>query len=196
MEILKDKLEGITVTELIKSSDKSWLMNKDFNTSPMQDFNVLPDGEQFILGALISGNFTSYFSGKERPLKPSDGKPAGGTEPFKEKSAETDIIVFTSGQLPLNHLWNPRGGSLEIQNLLLNTLDYLNIGDELIGIRSRHATNRPLDSEKIETEAQRRIIRALNLVAVPLLVIIIGVLRFALKAGRKKRFEKELAAKE
>ncbi len=196
IEILKDKLEGITVTELVKSSDKSWLMKKDFNTSPMQDFNVLPDGEQFVLGALISGNFTSYFSGKERPLKPSDGKPAGGTEPFKEKSAETDIIVFTSGQLPLNNLWNQRGGSLEVQNLLLNTLDYLNIGDELIGIRSRHATNRPLDSEKIETESQRRIIRALNLFAVPLLVILIGVIRFVLKAGRKKRFEKELSSKE
>lgn len=196
MEILKDKLQGLTVTELIKSSDKSWLMNKDFNTSPMQDFNVLPDGEQFILAALISGNFTSYFAGRERPLKPSDGKPAGGTDPFKEKSAETDIIVFSSGQIPLNHIWNPQGGSLDVQNLLLNTLDYLNIGDELIGIRSRHATNRPLDSERIETEQQRRVIRMLNLVAVPFLVILVGVIRFVLKSGRKKRFEKELASKE
>ncbi len=195
MEILKDKLDGITVTELVKSSDKSWIMNKDFNTSPMQDFNVLPDGDQYILGVLISGNFTSYFADRERPLKPSDGKPAGGTDPIKKKSEETDIIVFSSGMLALNHVWNPRGGSKEVQNLLRNTLDYLNIGDELIGIRSRQSTNRPLDLEKIETDRQRGVIRFLIIWAVPILVCIIGVLKFVLKSGRKRRFEREMAGK-
>lgn len=192
MEILKDKLDGITVTELVKSSDKSWIMYKEFNTSPMQDFNVLPDGEQALLGVMLNGNFTSYFAQKDRPLKPKDGKPAGGTDPIIMKSEETDIIVFSTGLLALNHVWNPRGGSPEVQTMLLNTLDYLNIGDELIGIRSRQSTNRPLDNDKIETDKQRGLIKFLVLFAVPILVIAYGIIRFVIKSGRKKRFEREL----
>jgi ABC-type uncharacterized transport system involved in gliding motility auxiliary subunit len=166
-------------------------MTKDFNISPLQDFNTLPTGDKFLLGVLLSGNFNSYFTGKPTPVKP-DGVPVGGTEQVKQKSETTEIAVFSTGHLIQNHVWDPKNGSNEDRTLILNTVDYLNMSDDLIGIRSRQSTNRPLDKEKMETEKQRLVIRVVNLVLVPFLVILYGVLKVGLKTARKKRFEKDL----
>jgi ABC-2 type transport system permease protein len=191
LEIQKDKLEGIQVVELVKSSESSWRMTKDFNISPLQDFNTLPTGDKFLLGVMLSGSFSSYFTGKPTPVKP-DGTPVGGKEQVKQKSETTEIAVFSTGHLVQNHVWDQRQGSSEDRTLVQNALDYLNIGDELIGIRSRQSTNRPLEKDKIETERQRVIIRVINLALVPFLVILFGISKFWLKTARKKRFEKDL----
>ncbi|MFH1515896.1 MAG: GldG family protein, partial [bacterium] len=176
IEILKDKLEAVTAVELVTSSDQSWLMKKDYSTNPMQDFNALPTGDRYLLGVALKGNFSSYFSGKDRPVKASDGSPVGAGEALIEKSTETEIIVFSTGQIALNHVWDPRQGSPGVQNMLLNTLDYLNIGEELIGIRSRQATNRPLNPDMFDDDKEKNLIKALIYLAVPFFVALFGII--------------------
>jgi len=198
IEILKDRLEGVEANVLAKSSGKSWLMNKEFNTSPMQDFNVLPTGDQFNLAVELKGSFTSYYEGKDKPLDPKENKPLGGGGSFKSKSAPTQIIVVSTAMPLKNPNWSPEAqqNTSETQNFILNLFDYLNIGDELIGIRSRQSTNRPLKAELIETTGQKAVIRFVNIAAIPVLVAIIGIVRGILKRGRKKRFEREFKSRE
>lgn len=199
ISILKDKTERVEVVELAKSSKKSWLMTKDYNTSPMQDFNVLPTGDQFTLAVELKGIFTSHFEGKEKPVNPNDGKQLGQPGVFKAHSAPATLIVVSTDMPLHNPNWNPEAQQPsvdEIQNFVLNMFDYLNIGDELIGIRSRQATNRPLKAELIEKDSQKAMIRFVNIFAVPFIVVLIGIVRGILKRGRKVRFEREFKARE
>jgi ABC-2 type transport system permease protein len=192
ISFLEDNLKGMNKIVLVKSSKESWLMEKEFNTSPEQDFNIVPSGNQFNLGVLVSGVFTSYFVGKQAPVIPESGKPAGGDKGFIEKSKETEIIVFPTSWLAKNMSWSQRQGLDENQNLVLNAIDYLSRSEELIGIRSRQATNRPIDQKVMDNEVKRNVIRWVNILAVPFITVSFGLLMFILKQGRKRRFEHEL----
>ena len=78
-------------------------------------------------------------------------------------------------------------------DFFLNTVDWLTLGDALIGIRSQTITNRPLqiktrDGEfRDPSEIEKNLIKYLCIVGIPLLVVIFGLLRYFLKR-RAKRF--------
>jgi ABC-type uncharacterized transport system involved in gliding motility auxiliary subunit len=89
-----------------------------------------------------------------------------------ESSPETQIVVVGSaggflddmiGQFPTNPVF------------LQNAVDWLTLGDDLIEIRSRGATDRPLReiSERWKSTA-----RFLVVFGVPLLVVLFGLLRY------------------
>ncbi len=71
------------------------------------------------------------------------------------------------------------------ENLIffLNIVDAFTLGDELISIRSRSVTDRPISEL---TQSQRNFIRWGNIILLPLLVVIFGLLRKALRNARKK----------
>ena len=192
IDFIDDNLGAVEKTELVKSSNESWIMDKEFNISPNQDINVVPTGEQFNLGVLLSGAFTSYFKDKDLPVMPKDGSPVGGDEPVKNTSESTEIILFSTSMLAMNDSWSQGRGVSENQNLILNAVDYLSRSEELIGIRSRKSTNRPIDSEVLNDEGKRNMIRWANILAVPVIVILFGIGRFFLREGRKKRFEYDM----
>jgi len=198
IEFLKEKLEGIQSTIFIKSSKESWLMDKDFNLSPVQDFNALPTGDQFNIAVDLKGSFKSYFEGKDLPVDPQTGKAVGGGEkPFKIKGAPTQIAVIST-QFPLmSQNWNPQAQQTsEVATFILNLIDTMNLGNELINIRARQATEYPLNQEMIKTPRQKAVIKYLNLFAIPVLVVLIGIIRFVIKRGRKIRFEREFKSRE
>lgn len=178
--------------ELVRSSDEAWIMDKEFDVNPNQDFNVIPTGEQYNLGVLLSGVFSSYFADKEPPINPNTGEPVGGDNLPRDTSRETEIIVFSTSRLALNESWTHGRGLTENQNLILNAADFITRSDQLIGIRSRKATNRPIDPEIMNDETRRNIYRWVNILGVPFLVIAFGIFMSMLKIGRKKRFEREL----
>jgi ABC-type uncharacterized transport system involved in gliding motility auxiliary subunit len=68
------------------------------------------------------------------------------------------------------------------QVFLLNIIDWLTLGEQLIGIRSRGVTDRPLMET---TEATKTFIKTANMLVVPLLIILFGLARFYIR--RRKR---------
>lgn len=96
-----DKTKGLKVVRLIQSSGDSWVSNSanvvpDFEAHPDSGFEEGRDQRRQLLGAMVEGQFKSYFAGKPSPLakdaKPSDANPKPGGM-SKAKDAEKPSIT-------------------------------------------------------------------------------------------------------
>ena len=189
--------EGITATTLAKTSGFGQTLQGYYNLMP--NFQV-PDAETqaYPVAVALEGQFKSFYADKEVPPVPSDDTtgaedsqvptPTQDTEARTTitESAQTQIVVVGNAQF-LTQM-RPNG-----VDFFLNTVDWLTLGDALIGIRSQTITNRPLqiktrDGEFREvSEIEKNLIKYLCIAGIPLLVVIFGLLRYFLKR-RAKRF--------
>ena len=181
--------EGITATSLAKTGESGQSVQGYYNLMPNAP---IPSAESqaYTVAVALEGKFKSFYADKEIPSVPtaadeantSDDQtltPAQDADPrtTKTESAQTQIVVVGTAQF-LTQL-RPDG-----VNFFLNTVDWLTLGDALIGIRSHTITDRPL---REVSEIEKNLIKYLCIVGVPLLVIIFGLLRYFLKR-RAKRF--------
>jgi ABC-type uncharacterized transport system involved in gliding motility auxiliary subunit len=173
--------KGIQATALAKSSPQSWVQDRQFNLDPQQDFKPMTDKAPRDLAVLLAGRFTSYFSGLPVPT------PAGATAPpavdRADTSPETQIIVMGNarfvdgpflGQYPENRAF------------FLNAVDWLTLGESLIGIRSRLVATRPL---KEIGEKSKASVRVASTLGVPLALIAWGLGRRYIKARRRRALQ-------
>jgi ABC-2 type transport system permease protein len=145
-------------------------------------------GQSYPLAVVLTGTFRSFYDGREIPAKPTATADAqGGTvtpagdETALKVSPKTEILVvgssnFVSDQFlrmfPENRLF------------LENALDWMTLGDELISIRSRGATARPLANL---SDGAKALVKYLNTFGVAALVIIFGLVwRFVRKRSRQR----------
>jgi ABC-type uncharacterized transport system involved in gliding motility auxiliary subunit len=174
----------VTVTELAKSTPVSWVRKGFYSLDPQQRF-LTPEitTESYPLVLSLSGTFTSFFADKPIPALPVDEaleKPVPPPETIKE-SPETHIIVVGSSRFINNDIITQFQDN---QVFLLNITDWLTLGEQLIGIRSRGATDRPI---KETTEYTKTLIKFLNMFAVPILLILFGLVRFYLRRRKKRK---------
>ncbi len=183
--------EGVTVDTLLTSSPYGWIMSDRFDLNPQQPF---PDQPQepvvpLPIAAVASGTFPSFFAGGEVP--PVEGEehveeglaPADNRE-ITESGMEARIVVLGSGNAALDDMLS----QFPANTLLLqNAVDWLTLGDELISIRSRGATDRPL---KELTENRKTILRFLVTLGIPLIVILFGLVRSVHLRNRRTAIHK------
>ena len=184
----ENKLRG---TELCRSSQYSWTKGKPYNLSPQQRF--VPTGElkSYPLAAAVSGRFKSFYAGKPVPEPEKSGGDSPQVELSEEsspeetiaESLETQIIVVGNARF-ITDMFMGRSKS----NLLFfqNAVDWLTMGEDLINIRSRFVTDRPL---KDVSESSKLFIRIISICGAPFLVIAFGLTRFLFKRRAKKVFE-------
>jgi gliding motility-associatede transport system auxiliary component len=120
---------------------------------------------------LGTGRFNSFFRDKPKP------SPVEGGEFLDRCSEETSIMVIPCSQFLVNDLLYP--GNMEF---ILNVIDFMTIGDDLISIRTRPISDRPLAELSGE---MKKFLRLLNILGVPLLVVVFGMMRFYLKKRDK-----------
>ncbi|MCE5272793.1 Gldg family protein [bacterium] len=123
------------------------------------------------MAVLGTGRFKSAFAG------PVVGVGAASPPFAAESPATGSILMVANSNFLENRYLYP--GNLEF---MLNAVDYMTIGDKLISIRTRPTTDRPLKSLGGE---MKNFLRLLNIVGVPLLVILFGMMRFYLKRRDK-----------
>lgn len=180
--------EGITGTALAKTSEFGQSFQGAYNLMPG---NPIPptDAQAYSVAASLEGKFKSFYADKEIPSTETpattddenDSDTSDQTENTDDRttiteSAETQIIVVGTAQfLPqLNR------NSLDF---FLNCIDWLTLGDTLIGIRSHTITDRPL----VETsELAKNSIKYICTIGISLLVILFGLIRYLIK-GRVRR---------
>jgi ABC-2 type transport system permease protein len=190
LTLLYDRIADETeVIELAKSSVQSYSYPVPVDLSPRQQFNP-PGGESDLKKQLVAvqlkGVFTSAFAGQAVPaFDPDPSAPEGAmpemdTEPMMTTSQPTSVVVIGNANFVDNNWMQAPGNGVFIQNLM----ETLNIGEKLIDIRSRTVTNRPLNPELTPAEKNRA--RFWGYIFVPVLVTVLGVGRFYLKAQRKK----------
>ncbi len=183
--------EGITATALAKTGESGQSVQGYYNLMPNAP---IPSAESqaYTVAVALEGKFKSFYAGKEIPpvptatdetnavddqtLTPAQDADARTT---KTESEQTQIVVVGTAQF-LTQL-RPDG-----VNFFLNTVDWLTLGDALIGIRSHTITDRPL---REVSEIEKNFIKYLCIVGVPLVVIVFGLLRYFLKRRAKRLVE-------
>ncbi len=191
-----DKLQG---TELFSSTQYSWTMGQPFNLGPQQ--RATGDLKTYPLAVAVSGKFKSFYADKPVPDLERSDEETPEIEPSQESSAEetipesleTQIIVVGNAKFVTNTSLRQFGAN---RLFFENAVDWLTLGEELISIRSRFVTERPLElileMEKENPQRAERLklfIKIINICGAPFLVIAFGLARFLFKRRAKKVFE-------
>jgi ABC-2 type transport system permease protein len=185
-------------TSLVKTTDQAWDNGGEFvSISPQQEFTQTEE-DQFTVVAMVEGKFTSMFEGQKIPdLKekaseetqpdtlPDLEEPA---EEVKDERTKEDerveatedgrIVVIGDSELILDDLiMDTQQNALFLSNLI----EWLSGSDELLAIRARSNTVRPLE---VTSDGEKNFYKAMNIGLVPVLLIGAGV---GYNVWRKKR---------
>lgn len=154
--------EGVEYSTLIKTTKYSWRQEGYFDLNPQ---SVAPpqrekDYSQNNLLMMGKGSFESLY------------------EPGK-KSPDTYIIVAGDSDFAGDEIaQNAKEGLLLLQNMV----DWLTLGDDLIAIRSRGASERPIAQV---SDGTKTLIRIINIAGIALAIVAFGLVRLYFR--RKER---------
>ncbi|MHB8835654.1 MAG: GldG family protein [Candidatus Methylomirabilia bacterium] len=171
---------GVKSTVLARSSQEAYRVSGNYDFSPQPRREVDPSRTPAAdrpLVVLLTGRFPSFWRDKVPPT----ARPDGESPRFRAESAETSILVVGTSRLAQPDLLRqfPENGTF-----LLNAVDWMTLGPELIGIRSRTSDERPLPPV---SDQARSFIKIVNVVGVPLLIALLGIMR--LNARRRSGIE-------
>lgn len=184
----------IEKTALLSTSPYSKTINAPAPIS-LETARDKPNPEEYkgppqTVGLLLEGKFRSFYDNRVPPSI-IDSK----TIAFKDYSTETQMVVFSDGDIIKNQLHYSRGFPLPLgydqftrqtfgnKDLILNTINYLTNDQGILSARAKDFKIRLMDQTKIEDK--RVLIQIINTLIPVLLVIIIGLVQAHL---RKKRY--------
>jgi gliding-associated putative ABC transporter substrate-binding component GldG len=182
--------DGVKATILAHSSKKSWLAPGSgfINLNPEQKWQI-PSGDTLkssTLAAYLTGNFKSFFAGKSVPSVNS-AVPANSLNKIALQQNTPDAsgaIVASNSNGHLVVIGNADFVSSQNaapQNLLMvvNLVDWLSQDENLIAIRSRITKDHTLEADLLKKgSAMPNVVRSVNIILMPILVIVIGIVIF------------------
>lgn len=178
---------GITFTDLAETSAQSWKA-----TSPYDVRALVPNTERrvphraggpYTVAVAAEGTFPDRYAGKtvDRPGA-EDGKPVAVPEP---KAAPGRLVVVGTGEF-MRETYLMNGENMPF---VMNGIDWLARDEGLIGLRSRGVTDRPL---KTVSDTTREGIKTANILGGAVFLVLIGLVRWKLRQGRRRRLEAAL----
>jgi len=170
--------KGLSIEVLFTSSEQSKLQSGRYDINPQTKLDPKTFNEgPFVLGAALSGSFKSYFEGKDIPRGDSTLTQPTGLNIIPE-SPETRIVVIGDGHLAEDmYASDPSNMAF-----LLNMVDWLSLDEDLIQIRTREVTSRPIAEV---SEGVKATVKYANIFAPPALIILIGLVRWQIRRRRK-----------
>jgi ABC-2 type transport system permease protein len=191
-----NRVKDVKKTILLKSSPYSRTVNVPAIVSlsilRKEPNEKLYHGPPRAVAVLLEGAFKSFFDGRIPPSLMM-AKEIG----FKNQSEKNQMIIVSDGDVIRNQFKIPGGYPLPLgydqytretfgnKEFLLNALNYLTGGEELISIRSKQIKLRLLDMTRVNK--YKVWIQLVNVAAPVLLIIILGVI---LVWVRKKKYAK------
>ncbi len=135
----------LQVTPILSSSDRSWT-DDDLSRVAHVDYTVPPGTKPHDVAIALQGRFDSFYSGKDAPPVPGDS--TGRAVPLAH-SPETRLVVIGDAEFVSDLVARALGrqqGDLYMQNLgfIQNLIDWMNLDNDLVSIRARSATARPI----------------------------------------------------
>ena len=220
LELDQERLQetGIQATRLFSSSPQSWEMRDQITLDPMAIGEPPPpeDQQQFHLAYLLQGAFTSYFAGQPVPEKPSpeeapdeNGAPVSESDidarasdppidlsgiassPTRRDQGEpSKILLIGSSDLIQDNILDAEGRSPNAM-FIMNVVDALSDRVGVAEMRSKEQRFNPLDKTATTT---RTMTKAFNVIGVPLVVVVFGLLVWLQRTARKKRIQNMFGA--
>jgi ABC-2 type transport system permease protein len=196
VELIKDKQKGLLITELATSSGQSWrqkgffLYNLDLPPKPTDEKGP------FALAYAAEGKFKSFFAGKPYPNEKGEKVPppeknaslAPGVEaPIEQAEVPGRLLIVASSSFISDEtlMQSQYFRAYEIGlSFFLNAVDWLAQDKQLSSIRSKSMTARPIT---VASRSTPNMIKAINVVGVPLLFIAFGFLLRMLRNARRAR---------
>src|SRR3954463_14664249 len=158
-------VEGIKVTELLKSSPNSMLVDNANATKSGDEATraFKPNGKSLPLAVRLTGKFKTAFP---QGLKGEKDKPVADTPKLRESTAENSVILVADvdmladgAAVDIQEMFGrkivvPSNGNLA---LALGMVEQFASGNDLISLRSRESAFRPLTVvRELEAEAQKQ----------------------------------------
>ncbi|HOK41087.1 MAG TPA: GldG family protein [bacterium] len=180
---------SVNFIPLIFSSPQSWTTSGYYNLNPQQIPAAMSGFKSNLMAVISEGKFRSFYSDKQIPkLDLSDTELAGWTDVRTEETKKTEcndtnylLFIADSDFLDENNIKRVPSNL----TFILNAADWFALDKELITIRSRGLINREI---KRMEENEKTIIKVLNIILVPIIVVVIGLVRFIIKKRRRKAY--------
>ncbi|MCA9751162.1 MAG: GldG family protein [Gemmatimonadetes bacterium] len=178
--------KGLSETTLFTGSDHTWTLDK--TSGPLETADLDPEAHALSarppLAVLIEGTFPDPWEGQDVPAWPAGDDAA--PEETEEQAAGAEgppqpgrLLVIGCSKLFEDMLLDQAGHSL----FLLNSVDALTLGDDLISIRSKNFAARTFGEV---SDGKKLTFRVLNTILVPALLIVLG---FGLHLRRRREAE-------
>jgi len=172
LEVLSDQLkDNSQVSYLAKTTNKAWKQADNFNLNPQQGLMPNSQIDQYNLAIAISAKINNA-SGQGSASPETAGLAAGRL-----------IVVGDSDFMRDNFVRNFPENLIFFQNLV----DSLSLDEDLINIRSKGVTDRPI---KELSEGIKVAVRYLNIFGLTIIVVLFGMIRYFIR--RRSKFIDEL----
>lgn len=175
--------KGLIPQVLVKTSNKSGRQQNVFVISPTMEVTKEMFGEQGIpLAVTAEGSFASAFGNKPIGV---DTSFHGSLDSLNRQvtSKLSKIIVVGDGDFVQDQF---SGGNKDNYLLASNMIDWLADDIGLASIRSRESGMKPLDEV---SEGTKSWLKGVNLAAPPLIIILIGLIRWRMRIASRRKLE-------
>jgi len=206
LELKEDRIreEGVTATELFTSSDRSWTLKDVPNLSALLMQVPPPEKEmgKSPLAILLEGSFSSYFKGKPIPERQAEEKEGGESGRAAEAAPPVEreggvieqgkpgrIFLIGTSDILRNQMVDKQGGSPN-SVFLLNVIDHLNNRDDIAVMRGKAQELNPLADT---SPWAKTAVKVFNIAGLPVLVVLFGLVVWALRVSRKKAIREMFA---
>jgi ABC-2 type transport system permease protein len=182
----KIKEAGLQQHTVFSSSAETWLIPYKagtFNEDQLDRFKNEMKGPQ-PLAVAVSGMFPDPFKGKPVPAwseeeKPKSGAPAEADLPHEPKPGTLMVIGCAD-------MFSNRGlGAMQNGLFMVNAVDSLTLGNDLISIRSKIQPSRSI---REVSAGQRIFYRFFTTGLAPLILVIIGATRLMIRRRRREQY--------
>jgi ABC-2 type transport system permease protein len=159
--------DGENISVLVKSTNEAWLQTNNFNLNPQAAISNVKTG-QYDLAVYVSGKLTSPYD-------------QGSTDKAR-------IILVGDSDFATD---NFTGSGSDNMIFFQNIADGLTLDSDLINIRAKSATERPI---KTLDNTTKNFVRYINIFGITVIVLIVGLLRYFLR--RRNKVKKERPAED
>ena len=176
------KLDGVEINTLATTTKSGATLSQPFNLDPQQTFSPTSVSKVSLI-VTASGTFKSAYAGKKVSEISSKEKDANSEainsvtagQTIDQSPASSRLIVIADSDFIADEYLSRFPDN---KTFFLNAVDYLTLDSDLIAIRSKTLTNRPL---KEISDSAKTWLKIINIIIIPVIVIIIGLVKFYLR---------------
>ncbi len=173
---------GLNYEVLARTSKQSGIQVPPYNIDPFRQWTKIDFNQQGLpLGVAITGNFKSFFAGKPKPQP--DTVITQGTAGLDTRLDQGDkgrVVVWGDADFVSDQVLRDQSNLIMFQNMT----DWLSEDEGLISIRSKDVSVRPL---KVVEDSTRGVVKFMNIILMPLLVVLFGVARWQIRKQNRRR---------
>ncbi len=196
VKVAENPPENVKFTVLAQTTKNAYQSKEPFDLNPFKQSSKISreDLAAYDMILLAEGEFPSAFKGEPIPVAEVENNPenpagpSGGTteQDRKDKGAPTSILLVANSRFIRDRSIGSTGAETNLI-FLHNTIDCMTFGQDLISIRTRADAQKPLD--RSITDTNKTLYKWSAILAVPILVILAGLLSIPMRYARRRYYE-------